>query len=290
MLDQSTLLGNLHAGQCLLLSSVQLHAGNAFAGEQPALGFMRALSAWKVLLAKNSFEVMFDWCRYSRPFKKSIRLLTNFAALEELGKKCHHRHRHPKIEGEATLSGRAYSSSFCRKVAALCSRVWDCFESQVTSRFGVSKVETSDRVSDRCEGTQRRPDALSEEALLRLSKGRRKRSSALWAVQLSEALVWRTVMQYKFTRLEHINLQEAKARRSLMKRLPVSKRVVICQDSRVNLGALGKGRSPSESLNRVMRSEAPWILGKKPVSFGNSSADLVNPSRLPQPFSRASRS
>ena len=103
---------------------------------------------------------------------------------------------------------------------------------------------------------------LSEAALLRLSKGRRKRSSALWAVQLSEALVWRTVMQYKCTRVEHINLQEAKARRSLMKRLPVSKRVVVCQDSRVSLGALRKGRSPSESLNRVMRSEAPWILRK----------------------------
>ena len=51
---------------------------------------MRALSAWKVLLARNSFEVIFDWCRYGRPFKKSIKLLTNFAVLQELGKKCHH--------------------------------------------------------------------------------------------------------------------------------------------------------------------------------------------------------
>ena len=75
--------------------------------------------------------------------------------------------------------------------------------------------------------------------LSRLSKGRRKRSSAL--VHLSEGLSWGTCMQYKFKSHQHINLQEAKARRSLMKRLPCNRRVVICQDSRVNLGSLGKG-------------------------------------------------
>ena len=30
----------------------------------------------------------------------------------------------------------------------------------------------------------------------------------------------------------------------------------------MNLGSLGKGRSPSQALNRTMRSEASWILGK----------------------------
>lgn len=48
----------------------------------------------------------------------------------------------------------------------------------------------------------------------------------------------------------------------MFKRLAPNRRVVVGQDSRVNLGSLGKGRSPSDSLNRLMRSEAPWILGK----------------------------
>ena len=69
-------------------------------------------------------------------------------------------------------------------------------------------------------------------------------------------------MQYRFRTVTHINIQEAKARRSLVKRMPGSSRVVVCQDSRVNLGALGKGRSPSEALNAVMRTEAPYLLGK----------------------------
>ena len=69
-------------------------------------------------------------------------------------------------------------------------------------------------------------------------------------------------MQYRFKEKAHINLQEAKARRSLIKRLPRDKRVVLRQDSRVNLGALGKGRSPSSSLSLIMRSDTPWILRK----------------------------
>ena len=34
------------------------------------------------------------------------------------------------------------------------------------------------------------------------------------------------------------------------------------QDSRVSIGALGRGRSPSQALNQVLRTEAPYILGK----------------------------
>ena len=96
----------------------------------------------------------------------------------------------------------------------------------------------------------------------RKQRSRRKQSSALWAVQLSESLPWRTIMQYRFRMVKHINLQEAKARRSLVKRLGRDKRVVVGQDSRVNLSSLGKGRSPSSSLNSIMRSEAPYLLGK----------------------------
>ena len=37
---------------------------------------------------------------------------------------------------------------------------------------------------------------------------------------------------------------------------------MVAQDSRVNLGALGKGRGPSNALNSLMKTEAPFLLGK----------------------------
>ena len=41
----------------------------------------------------------------------------------------------------------------------------------------------------------------------------------------------------------------------------MSKRVCVFQDSKVSIGSLGRGRSPSSALNGILRSEAPYILG-----------------------------
>ena len=84
-------------------------------------------------------------------------------------------------------------------------------------------------------GVAFRVDSCSVGGRSGLQRGRQKRSSTLWAVQavqLSQTLCWRTFMQYRYKEKAHINLQEAKARRSLIKRLPRDKRVVPCQDSR----------------------------------------------------------
>ena len=99
-------------------------------------------------------------------------------------------------------------------------------------------------------------------------------------------------MQYPFKELQHINLQECKARKSLVKRLPRDNRVVICQDSRVNLGALAKGGSPSKMFNGLLETEAPLILAKKYISLecifqpgpgAPSRSRKVEPARSPLP-------
>ena len=278
ILDFDCVLGNLHAVQSMLLALVQLDVGHAFGGEQPAFGSMRALRPWELLKARGAFEVLFDWCRYARLYTKTTRVITNFRALQGLQKRCHHTRHHPPLKGHKTTLAGAYSRAFCERVASFCASVWDDFEGQVSGdvearKFGedMSGLQSHSKAEPwgaHREHPQRYPPTRvlhpqqDPEKASRLKRSRRKRSSALWAVQLSEGLTWKTCMQYKFTQHAHINIQEAKARRSLFKRLPCNKRVVVCQDSRVNLGALGKGRSPAAALNRVMRSEAPLILGK----------------------------
>ena len=103
LLDEATMLGNIHAVQSLLLALIQWEQGMAFCGEQPAFGFMRGLEPWIALLARGAFEIFFDWCRYGRPFKKTTRLLCNFKALGALGKRCHHHRKHKKLEGSPRL-------------------------------------------------------------------------------------------------------------------------------------------------------------------------------------------
>ena len=52
----------------------------------------------------------------------------------------------------------------------------------------------------------------------------------------------------------------------------------------MNLGALGKGRSPSEALNTVIRTEAPYILGKKIVSSRCAFSNMVSSRGCREPF------
>ena len=121
LMDWFTLVGNVHAGQCLMLAILQIMVGNFFGGEQPAWGFMRALGPWVWLACQPGVQqVVFDWCRYHREFKKTTRLLTNFPGMDQLGKRCHHAQRHVPLKGQATTRAGAYSRAFCEKVATLC--------------------------------------------------------------------------------------------------------------------------------------------------------------------------
>ena len=269
LLDEETTKGNLHAAQSLLFAVGQTEAGNGFALCQSVLECMHEMGPWKLLKQQGAFEVLFDWCRYGARFKKTTQVLTNVGASRSLHRRCHHHTHHKPLRKSDRWREDEYSLRLCFEVFNLVQPVWD-------EHSGLKRALTTERAEDRatsCEycdapGAQRSVEELWCDSAAkgvqseRLRKSRQKRSSSLWAVQLSEALEWKTIMQYKFRVVQHINIQEAKARRSLVKRLPRDRRVVVAQDSRVNLGALGKGRSPSEALNGVMRSEAPYLLGK----------------------------
>ena len=234
------MLGNLHAAQCLLLVWVQAISGLQFALEQPALGVLRNVGPWIQLVEAGACEVVFDWCHYGCDFRKSTRVLTNLEILKSLSCRCRHRSSHGVGDNLHTVDMQGHSEVFCKKVVRLCKALW-----HVAEDFGAGAAGEEDSAK-----------------MVRSLRARQKKSSTLWALQLSESLRWKTIMQYRFRCVTHINIQEAKARRSLVKRMPGFSRVVVCQDSRVNLGALGKGRSPSEALNAVMRTEAPYLLGK----------------------------
>ena len=124
ILDLNTLLGNLYAVQCFLLAFGQISVGHAFCAEQPAFGFMRAFSAWRQLVQMGALDVLFDWCRFLCQYRKTTRLVTNVPAFRQLGKRCCHKTKHKRLEGQATTKARAYSSVFCQAVARCWKSVW----------------------------------------------------------------------------------------------------------------------------------------------------------------------
>ena len=108
-----------------------------------------------------------------------------------------------------------------------------------------------------------------------------------WIGDLGCCLHWKTIIQYRFKRLNHININEELALRSLLKhtakRCP-STRFGILLDSRVAIGCNAKGRSSSAKLNFCLSTCLPYVLGGDVypsffhIGTGENVAD--DPSRL----------
>jgi hypothetical protein len=181
---------------------------------------------WRLGLMRGDVERRFDWCRFDRPYLKPTVLLTNADWLDVIELRCVCLGGHIHLEGQRTTDAAAYSAKFGQAVA---------------------------------EAAQPHAPELSSWAK---QEDKRSFKSHAWTAQLSEALDWRTIMQYDFRGEGHINLLEARARGSLWKRLPRDLHVPLLQDSFVSIGSGSKGRSPSAALNYILCVELPWLLGK----------------------------
>ena len=111
--------------------------------------------------------------------------------------------------------------------------------------------------------------------------------------QLAAALDCRVCASRNFSRIEHVNIQEAKAMANELRRVATlldgqGVRRVCLTDSMVALGAWGKGRSSSRPLNNVLRGVFGWsVLGRvKFIPLWISTH--VNPADHPSPTLRQS--
>eukprot|EP00438_Fugacium_kawagutii_P004497 Skav200096 [mRNA] locus=scaffold694:326558:340569:- [translate_table: standard] len=175
------------------------------------------------------------------------RLLGTHQHLQAMGRLCTCDHDHVKLEGSYAQAAAAYPFPMCEHVARI--------------------------VVEGCEATQPRrlnpPDGVQhvdvpagDPSPLRDCRTSQKFVSHLWATQLSESLPWKVCKKYKFLKGGHINVLECHARRSLLLNIPAQQRIVVLQDSMVTLGASAKGRSSSQSLNKVLKQECAICVAK----------------------------
>ena len=105
---------------------------------------------------------------------------------------------------------------------------------------------------------------------------------------------WTTSHKCKFSHRQHINILEMKMIKAELKALVKEStdpcRAVLLVDSRVCVGAFGKGRSSSRQLNRILRSMIGWsVAGQKTLHLiwiGTKANPADHPSRgvdIPDP-------
>ena len=105
-----------------------------------------------------------------------------------------------------------------------------------------------------------------------------------WVSELADAVGWSSQFRYRAKLSDHINLKEARAYRTVVRRkagnaLEHSRRHLTLQDSAVVRGATAKGRSSSRRLNAFLRPAVPEQLaanltfGSLPVPTKHNPAD-----------------
>ena len=85
-----------------------------------------------------------------------------------------------------------------------------------------------------------------------------------WVGDLGQCLKWKKLLQYRFRKVNHINVNEQLSYRSFIKRVAKtspSRKFAVLLDSRVVIGCNSKGRSSSASLNYHLSTTLPYIVG-----------------------------
>ena len=244
---------------CILLAVWRSGFGHA-THEHPATAFSWRIPFWSSMASRGALVVgRFCACAFGAPFRKDTRLARVRAShLEVLDKMCTCPGLHDvRLEGALTKKAAEYSPNFCAAYAAAAREAF----------------------------LQEAP-ALGEDDVEQFAAEQGQASEMLWLNELSRCLPWRQTTSAPLGRREHINLTEL--RTAVAAALAVGRRhpgcrVIILVDSRVAIGAAGKGRSCSISLNRILRAHLPELLARD-VYMGF----LFIPSRL-QPADAASR-
>ena len=257
--EAKTHAGNLMGLLCCILCLCQWSTDNEFLFEQPAYGHMRFSFFWLAVMFVCGDSLITPWCQFitTGPVYKKPTVL-----MFRRGREWWHRlfrvckcSSHVPLEGSLTTLAAAYPAGFCRAVGKLVQEFGPTTEGPWlgdladTGNVVVTKSDAKEVLKGRDQiGTRGKP--------------RRAAVSSLYAVILSECLPWRANLKMVLNKKGHINIQEQHAFRAACRRAPRASRIVIGQDSRVNLGVESKGRSASTSLNRTVLQTWAEVLGR----------------------------
>ena len=85
-----------------------------------------------------------------------------------------------------------------------------------------------------------------------------------WILELCDCLQFKELFRYRFKRPGHINVNESRTYKSLLKAVAKSEpdsRFLAILDSRVTIGAASKGRSSSPAISTILRGSIAYCVG-----------------------------
>ena len=242
--SQKILDGNLMLLRTMLILFSIYLSGNATgerytrgSHEHPASAFSWAIPSIQKLFSHTGCGLVnISFCQFGVPYRKNTTLGYIFADYVKRfeGRTCKGGHKHIALEGSLTSRASEYPRQFCEEYSEHIAHARSLAESPATEDGGHYRAGALERL-------------YFNEIL----------ESAPWKVLL------KTGCGERRGRRDHINILEV---RSLLRTIAregtrgFEQRQIYGLDSQVGLGALIKGRSPSEHINNELRQGLPGIV------------------------------
>ena len=264
--------------------------------EQPGGSVMYKLDIYTRLYDAGFLLTRFPFCGWGTPFQKLSSWISNNPHFAELAAKrvCGCAGKHLRIRGtfdRATL--RKFNKS-CRPSAEAVFGASPRLGQSVASFSAAYPLPLCDHVASLNLRLRRELDSVKAQTTQRPFSTPPK-----WVGELGTSLHWKKLLQYGFTKQNHININEHLSYRSLLKHLAryrAHSRFCALLDSRVVIGANAKGRSSSRQLNFYLGSTLPYVIGGDIYPYllhigsaHNASDDISRFVRLRQPSTHVPR-
>lgn len=276
--EEATAEGNLFAVRAAFLLFLCHFYQIVGTGEQPGGSVMFRLDIYQRLLEIGFFSVKFPFCSWGAPFQKNSWWLSNNPRHKDLEAccSCGYRGRHFRVQGTFDHFRLTDFESRCRPdIKAVFGRR-PALGEQVASFSAAYPLPLCKAIADR--NAEFFPEKFSDNCS---PEFRPSSSSPHWVAEVGRGLEWKKLLQFRFRKLNHININETLAFRSLVKHVAKShpsSRFVALLDSKVVIGSSSKGRSSSKQLNFYLSTLLPHIIGSDLYPFLIHIASKENPS------------
>lgn len=274
------------ARRAAFILTIALLQGAFISVEQPGSSRMFRLHCYQVLVQLGCVISHYAFCNFGSAFNKPSKWLHNKPWLTRFEGTCScpFAKRHLVIQGTFT---KETLSIFHQRRRPSCKEVYGCeprLGDAVSSFSGAYPRQLMDGMAaglldakaGRCDRfTQAQHErTLAEVGLQGLSfaappvvvapEARAWHEDPEWISELCNSLQFKEAFRYRFMRAGHININESRTYKSLIKSQAKSEpnsRFVVLLDSRVTIGAAAKGRSSSPGITRILQGSLAYIIG-----------------------------
>ena len=285
--ESFTAYHNRLALRSAMLLILALRFGSYISVEQPGGSRLFLLHLYKVLVMLGCVITHFRFCSFGSAFEKHSKWLHNKPWPVGLGGKCSCKNKgqHFVIQGCFTkVTAKDFDDRCTPSSQAVYGR---CpIPGETVSSFSASyPLRLTQMMAAGCSKSRfESPGEMPKTAVLETVKevglilsdlqvsfppepayaNRPWYEDPEWINELSEGLDFKEVFRFQFVKPGHINVNETRTYKSLIKSLAKTERDSRCialLDSRVTLGAAAKGRSSSYAISRVLQGSLGYVIG-----------------------------